>query len=127
MTKKNHLTRLAILSLGMSVAALSGVRAAQTDLATSPLFTSTTTKVKPNVMFTLDDSGSMAWAFMPDDADFNTSSFNSRYGRRAAQCNGLGYVPADVVGGPSYDKPVTATDTGQTTATMGSAAEASKD
>ncbi|MDN3921113.1 pilus assembly protein [Roseateles violae] len=125
MTTTKHLTRLAVLGFGLTLAALPAVRAEQTDLATAPLFTSTTTKVKPNVMFTLDDSGSMAWDFMPDDADFNTSSFNSRYGRRAAQCNGLGYVPASVVGGPSYDKPVTASDTGATTATMGSAADAS--
>jgi type IV pilus assembly protein PilY1 len=68
-------------------------QAGVTDIATAPLFTSTTTVVKPNVLFTLDDSGSMAWDFMPDDADFSTSGFNSKYGRRASQCNGLAYNP----------------------------------
>ncbi len=35
-------------------------------LATAPLATATTSTVKPNVMFILDDSGSMAWDFAPD-------------------------------------------------------------
>ena len=39
---------------------------AATDLATAPLQTSTATQVKPNILFILDDSGSMAWDFMPD-------------------------------------------------------------
>ena len=39
---------------------------ASTDLATSPLITSSSATVRPNVMFVLDDSGSMGWAFMPD-------------------------------------------------------------
>ena len=44
-------------------------QAAQTDISTVPLETysaPTSTDVKPNVLFVLDDSGSMDWDFMPD-------------------------------------------------------------
>ena len=79
--------------LGLAVAAWLPLvaPAGTTDIASAPLFTSTTTNVKPNVMFVLDDSGSMAWDYMPDVARFSTSDFNSKYGRRAAQCNGLAF------------------------------------
>ncbi|MBK7472040.1 MAG: hypothetical protein IPI73_16970 [Betaproteobacteria bacterium] len=46
-----------------------GVQAAQTDISTVPLETysaPSSTDVKPNVLFVLDDSGSMDWDFMPD-------------------------------------------------------------
>ncbi|MBI5005675.1 MAG: hypothetical protein HZB95_00985 [Nitrosomonadales bacterium] len=45
--------------------------AASISLATTPLATSTTSTVKPNVMFILDDSTSMEWDYMPDWADDN--------------------------------------------------------
>lgn len=37
-----------------------------TDIAAAPLATSATSVVKPNVMYILDDSGSMGWDFTPD-------------------------------------------------------------
>lgn len=37
-----------------------------TDLANAPLATSSTSSVLPNLMFTLDDSGSMGWDYLPD-------------------------------------------------------------
>ncbi len=64
--------------------------AVPTDIANAPLFTSSNTAVKPNMMFILDDSGSMADDYLPDSAgnfDF------TEYGRRAAQCNGVAYDP----------------------------------
>lgn len=69
--------------LGLANAAL----AQPTDVANVPLSTTTPTVIKPNVMFILDDSGSMAWDYMPDEARFPTT----RYGRNAPQCNGLAY------------------------------------
>ena len=39
--------------------------AASTDLASSPLETSTATLVKPNILFILDDSGSMSYPYLP--------------------------------------------------------------
>ena len=45
--------------LGSSMAAFS----AQHDLSDTPLFT--LAGVEPNIVLTMDDSGSMAWSFMP--------------------------------------------------------------
>jgi type IV pilus assembly protein PilY1 len=62
----------------------------KTDVANIPLGTVQTVPVKPNVMFVLDDSGSMERDYMPDDA----LSFAGRYGHSSPQCNGLAYNPA---------------------------------
>ena len=42
--------------------------AEELDIAQKPLFL--TSRVDPNIMFTLDDSGSMHWEFMPDSSQF---------------------------------------------------------
>jgi type IV pilus assembly protein PilY1 len=42
-----------------------------TDIATAPLETSARSAVLPNLMFVLDDSGSMQWDFLPDWANDN--------------------------------------------------------
>jgi type IV pilus assembly protein PilY1 len=62
-----------------------------TDIAQAPLVTSSsaTQPVRPNVMFMLDDSGSMDWDYMPDDA----KNFAGRYGFNSSQCNGVYYNP----------------------------------
>ncbi len=65
------------------------VQAASVDLATAPLATSTTTTVKPNVMFVLDDSGSMTWTYMPDAV----VNFHNKYGYLSNQCNSVYYNP----------------------------------
>lgn len=59
------------------------------SLATSPLANSTSGSVKPNIMFVLDDSGSMGWDYLPDWANTGTAylSLNSGY-------NGVTYNPA---------------------------------
>src|SRR6478735_4298518 len=64
--------------------------AASTDISNAPLFTSSTTAVKPNIMFILDDSGSMARDYVPDEADQFTLT---EYGFRASQCNGVDSDP----------------------------------
>ncbi|MCB5185944.1 pyrrolo-quinoline quinone [Methylobacillus gramineus] len=54
--------------------------AALTDLAAIPLSTSSGIAVRPNLMFVLDDSGSMAWSYMPDyidDADTCKRAFTT--------------------------------------------------
>lgn len=85
---------------GNSGGALAGVA----DIAPVPIFTSATatTEVKPNVMFVLDDSGSMAWDYMPDDVD----KFSGKYGFASRQCNGVYYNPLI-----TYSPPVSATGT----------------
>lgn len=63
---------------------------AQTDISNVPLAnTGTAVLAKPNLMFILDDSGSMDWEFMPDDM-----SASNTYGYRSAQCNGVAYDPS---------------------------------
>jgi len=74
--------------------------AATTEIANAPLFTSSSSAVKPNVMFILDDSGSMKYDYLPDPAGFSTT----KYGRKASQCNGVAYNPAI-----TYTLPVDAT------------------
>ena len=75
--------------------------AANTDLANAPLFTSSNNAVKPNIMFILDDSGSMAWDYLPDAANISGA-----YSKFASQCNGVAYNPAVV-----YTPPVNAAGT----------------
>ncbi len=45
------------------------VHAELTDIASNPLTNSVSTQVKPNIMFIVDDSGSMASRFMPEEVD----------------------------------------------------------
>ncbi len=105
---KRHLT-LAIYSLFLGLASLVAplsAEAATVSLATSPLATSTTTVVKPNVLLVLDDSGSMAWDHMPDDTTDAGSSVTWQYGYyglRSSQCNEIYYDP-----NISYTPPVDA-------------------
>lgn len=71
--------------------------AAVTDIANAPMASSASSSVKPNVMFILDDSGSMAWDYLPDaagnfDRDDNNDPY--RYGAMSKHCNGLYYNPA---------------------------------
>ena len=55
--------RLAV-AVALAVSAISPPGLASVDIASSPLLTSSA--VAPNIMFLLDDSGSMHWEFMPD-------------------------------------------------------------
>lgn len=81
------------------------------NLATSPLATSTTTVVKPNLMFVLDNSGSMDWDHMPDDDGDGGSAVTFQfgyYGLRSSQCNqvyfdpSITYLPPVDASGTSY-------------------------
>ncbi|HZY19500.1 MAG TPA: PilC/PilY family type IV pilus protein [Ramlibacter sp.] len=63
---------------------------ASTDIANAPLFTSSTSLVKPNILFVLDDSGSMGWDYLPDVSNFA----DTKYGKLSSQCNGVAYNPA---------------------------------
>ena len=63
--------------------------AALTDLSDNPLSSATTSDVKPNILFTFDDSGSMMFRFMPDAL----GSRDTRVGFRNSQCNYIYYNP----------------------------------
>jgi len=75
------------LALILGLALPAGSQA--TSLATAPLATSTTSSVLPNLMFVLDDSGSMDWDFLPDTA----RNFAGKYGFNTSHCNGVYYNP----------------------------------
>ncbi|MET0962630.1 MAG: PilC/PilY family type IV pilus protein [Noviherbaspirillum sp.] len=79
------------ISLALIAFALtSQVYAAATDISSEPLNTysaPSSTDVKPNVMFILDDSGSMDWDFMPDWAC-------SAYSTRQPSCASTGQDPS---------------------------------
>lgn len=87
--------------------ALGAAHAASTDIGTAPLFTSSANAVKPNIMFILDDSGSMGYDYLP--IGFNTT----KYGRKSSQCNGVAYNPSLV-----YDLPVDSTGTAVAAASL---------
>jgi type IV pilus assembly protein PilY1 len=70
------LSSFRVAGIAAAVAAVmhaSPVAASQTDIAAAPLGTAPTVTVLPNLMFILDDSGSMAREFMPDEVDDSTS------------------------------------------------------
>jgi type IV pilus assembly protein PilY1 len=97
------------------------------NLVTSPLVNSSTSSVQPNIMFTLDDSGSMAWDFVPDWAggasgvatSFNsiTSAAGKPYIYHNAQYNGVAYDPSVTYTPPSYFISSGAPDATDSTAT----------
>lgn len=74
-------------------------QAAVVNVATVPLATAGTLLVNPNLMFIMDNSGSMDWQHMPDDASDGGSSVPFRfgyYGLRSSQCNQVYYDPNTV-------------------------------
>lgn len=78
-------TLLTLAMTGFGSAALAAI----TDIANSPMASSGNTSVKPNLMFILDDSGSMDWEYLPDSVNNNKSKFcyrNNYY-------NGVYYNP----------------------------------
>ncbi|MEJ8858354.1 PilC/PilY family type IV pilus protein [Variovorax robiniae] len=77
---------------GASLLVLSGMvivgGANATEIADTPLITSPNVQAKPNLMFVLDDSGSMANDYMPD-----AMKDDDKYGFWSSQCNGVAYNP----------------------------------
>ncbi|CAA2099703.1 Type IV pilus biogenesis factor PilY1 [Variovorax paradoxus] len=85
--------------------------AATTDIAAQPLATLPTVQAKPNLLFILDNSGSMGNAYMPDEMNSN-----GRYGYWSSQCNGVAFDET-----LSYAPPVNADGTSFPNATFTSA------
>ena len=69
------------LLVALLIAAPSAVLfAGQRDLSDAPLANvSGTTPIAPNIMFLMDDSGSMAWDFTPDHVDNSSTSLTPKY------------------------------------------------
>lgn len=108
--------RLLGLVLAASLALPLTSLAASVALATAPLATSTTSAVSPNLMLLMDDSGSMDWDHMPDDASDAGSAVSfsyGYYGLRSSQCNQVYYNPS-----LTYLPPVNADGTSYADATF---------
>jgi len=79
------------------VLASAASHAGLTDISNRPLATSGSVQIKPNLLFILDNSGSMGAIYMPDamnDYDPVTKTTTASYGTKAPHCNGLAYDPA---------------------------------
>ncbi|TAK82221.1 MAG: hypothetical protein EPO09_21650, partial [Aquabacterium sp.] len=89
--------------------------AALTDLATAPLETSTGSLVKPNILFVLDDSGSMTWDFLPDWANTTTDALARNAGYNGIYYDpGINYLPPQKYDGSSYPSMTSANSNGWT-------------
>ncbi len=76
--------------LAMTLASIS--HGAQTDIAATPIASTTAALVKPNIMLLMDASGSMARTHMPDEVE--TLMGPTSVGYKSSQCNRLYYDPA---------------------------------
>ena len=97
-------TRLMRISLWATLIAFftSTVPAATVDLATTPMVSGLSKVVAPNIYFILDDSGSMAWDYLPDSVGVDSAkNCYDNYGY-----NKLAYNPNVV-----YQAPKTSTGT----------------
>ncbi len=88
-TKSSTTGRLLALAALLCAAPLPAL-SALTDIAAVPLASSSTTVVKPNILFTLDDSGSMGRLYMPDEISGETGNT----GFKNHLCNTIYYNPA---------------------------------
>ncbi|WP_119289809.1 pilus assembly protein [Azohydromonas sediminis] len=61
-----QIARYAVAALAGLVLVGAGIPASAVDISPVPLVTSAGASVKPNMLFILDDSGSMDWDYMPD-------------------------------------------------------------
>ena len=79
-------------SIGLPSASLAAPATAPVTLATTPLANSTTTVVKPNLMFILDNSGSMSQDYTPDYMSdiFNTPLVSDKQCRDSGDDDGGG-------------------------------------
>jgi type IV pilus assembly protein PilY1 len=101
------LMRLAAVAATALLALPAGVHAARPVLAETPL--QSLNRVKPNIMFTVDDSGSMIFEFLPDYTAEGPPPLNGGvyYCRDRRNCGGI----VDPLNGPSwaidkYDPPI---------------------
>ncbi|HRD87875.1 MAG TPA: PilC/PilY family type IV pilus protein [Accumulibacter sp.] len=115
MTTNIHTIR-SIALLGMLILGGS-VLAAPTQLANSPISGASSVEIAPNILFVLDDSGSMDWDYLPDWAGLAAGLHQAKN----SGFNGLAYNPAVTYLAPKYfdasGAPDTTTYPSQTSAT----------
>jgi hypothetical protein len=79
--------------------AVTPVRAAQTDLSSTPITSTNSAQVKPNIMLLMDTSDSMSFSHMPTEVEgllgpISTTDPAARVGYKSSQCNVIYYNPA---------------------------------
>jgi type IV pilus assembly protein PilY1 len=109
-SKLERMKRPILVRLAMIPALLCAVPfqafAGPTNISNAPFTVEGASPAKPNVMFIMDDSGSMARSNMPDSVD---DDFRGKYGYVSSQCNGvyynpnIKYLPPKNHDGSSYD------------------------
>lgn len=92
-------TRFSLVATLISALFYSHGGGAATDISQTPLSTYSAKSqvlVKPNILFVLDDSGSMSWNYMPDWANDNPPNYytNPPYLFYNSGFNGIAYNPA---------------------------------
>lgn len=93
LTIEHRIVKVAV-GAGVVMVVMSGLsHAALTDLASSPLSSTSASVVRPNVLFTLDDSGSMDWSYLPDYAGGTTYSGGSSSHCKVSNSCGTGETP----------------------------------
>ncbi|MEI6601392.1 MAG: hypothetical protein WCN21_13005, partial [Comamonadaceae bacterium] len=113
MTYRRFFSSFLLVMAGM-LSGASSLQAATTDISSVPLdtfFKPSAEQVRPNIMFVLDNSGSMAWTHMPDNSADGGSTVPFTYGfygYRSSQCNGMYYNPATTYTPPVYADHTTA-------------------
>ena len=108
--------RLGARSIAAAVALVlaSTSHGAPTDIASTPIITTTAALVKPNIMLLMDASGSMGRTHMPDEVEIATGPTSIGY--KSSQCNALYYNPTQ-----TYFLPKDSTGTPFTAPTFSSA------
>jgi type IV pilus assembly protein PilY1 len=78
-----------------------------TQISNAPLFTSAALTVYPNIMFVMDNSGSMASTYLPESTSGYADPEKGNYvGAVSAHCNGLAYDPTTAYALPVDSKGV---------------------
>ncbi|GHU28276.1 hypothetical protein AGMMS50256_10090 [Betaproteobacteria bacterium] len=97
-TSKHSRFLTALLALPLIVLPL--VASGETDLSRNPISSASSTEIKPNILFIMDDSYSMDWDYLPDWANVHPLDFP--YQRFNADFNGVAYNPTVTYTPPSY-------------------------
>lgn len=112
MANENQMRRkfqFAAWVIGLSIGASGLSHAATTDLASAPLSSTSSSVVRPNVLFTLDDSGSMGWSYLPDYAGGTTYSGGTSSHCKVSNSCGAGETPfkTNAYNGMAYNPSLT--------------------
>jgi type IV pilus assembly protein PilY1 len=75
---KGMLGTILLVGMLMPLGARAAGVSSPLDLATVPLANSPTITIQPNLLFVLDDSGSMEWNFMPDQFGYHQRLVNTQ-------------------------------------------------